>query len=120
MLITHDKVLLYYAILLGIDVGFTTKKTDTDDSTYNYLVVFINNDTYEHKKSRILHNYLTRQSGGKTQSNKQNINLKTQNKQIQNKSYLSNLTRKKRKILKCRLTNIIYIIILLFLKSRII
>jgi len=51
MLITLDRMLLYYSLLMGIDVGFTAKR-GTGDNQHYYLITFVNdNDSYSQTES---------------------------------------------------------------------
>ncbi len=42
MLVTHDRLCLYYSLLMGIDVAFTT--TQKEDEKYKVCVLFLNED----------------------------------------------------------------------------
>jgi hypothetical protein len=56
MLITHDRLVLYYSILMGIDIGYTTIKYN--NTTDYYLITFINQNNkftnkFDYKKNQL-------------------------------------------------------------------
>lgn len=75
MLITLDRMLLFYSLLLGIDVGFTVMRQDKQNNmTKYYLITFINDD----------YNYINSRNHFKTQhiSGGRNRNTRLRNKTI--------------------------------------
>lgn len=86
MLITLDRMLLYYSLLMGIDVGFTAKRGTGDNQDY-YLITFVNdNDSYSQTESP--YNYSrNRRRGGKVNNRKKSYTMK---KLIRNMTRTSN------------------------------
>jgi len=81
MIISLDRMLLYYSLLMGVDIGFTIKRGNIHTNNDYYLITFINrNEDYVFGKS--LYNYSKNIIiGGKDKSiNKhRTIKLKTKN-----------------------------------------
>jgi hypothetical protein len=82
MLITHDRMLLYYGLLLGIDVGYTAIRYN-NKSKYYYLISFVNqasNSIHDLNNSNNANTY----KGGRKVNNINNKTIKLNNKNNKN------------------------------------